>query len=42
VRKREGKFEYFNLAEWKYMDFLEPVVDEDYYTKEDFADRPID
>ena len=22
------------------MDFTEPVNDEDYYTKEDFADRP--
>jgi hypothetical protein len=42
VRKREGKFEYFNIAEWKYMDFTEPVLDEDYYTKEDFADRPND
>lgn len=24
------------------MDFNEPVVDEDYYTKEDFADRTKD
>ena len=40
VRKRENKFEYFNIGEWKYMDFTEPVNDEDYYTKEDFVDRP--
>ena len=40
MRKRENKFEYFNIGEWKYMDFTEPVNDEDYYTKEDFVDRP--
>jgi hypothetical protein len=42
VRKRESKFEYFNIGEWKFMDFTEQVNDDDYYTKEDFADRPND
>lgn len=42
VRKREGKFEYFNIVDWKYLDFTEPVQDEDYYTKQDFADRTND
>lgn len=42
MRKKDSKFEYFNIAEWKYMDFQEAVVDEDYYTKEDFVDRPTD
>lgn len=40
MRKRDNKFEYFNIGEWKYMDFTEPVNDEDYYTKDDFVDRP--
>ncbi len=39
VRKRETKFEYFNINEWKYMEFTEPVNDDDYYLLEDFADR---
>jgi hypothetical protein len=43
VRKRgDDKFEYFNIGEWKYMDFTEHKNDEDYYTREDFADRPND
>jgi hypothetical protein len=42
VRKKDNKFEYFNIAEWRYMDFQEAVNDEDYYTKEDFVDRPTD
>ena len=40
VRKKDSKFEYFNLAEWKYCEFNESVNNEDYYTKEDFADPP--
>ena len=40
VRKKDSKFEYFNINEWKYADFNEDVVDDDYYTKEDFLERP--
>jgi hypothetical protein len=39
VRKRENKFEYFNINEWKYMDFSEPVNDDDYHLPEEFADK---
>jgi hypothetical protein len=42
VRKKDSKFEYFNIREWKYLDFTELVNDEDYYTKEDFAERTAD
>jgi hypothetical protein len=42
VRKKEGKFEYFNINEWKYSDFNEEVVDDDYYSKEDFAERTVE
>ena len=42
VRKKDSKFEYFNISEWKYTEFMEPVVDEDYYTKEDFAEKTVD
>ena len=42
MRKKDNKFEYFNIAEWKYLEFTEAVNNEDYYTKEDFADRNTD
>jgi len=42
VRRKDSKFEYFNINEWKYADFNENVVDDDYYTKEDFMERPAE
>ena len=30
VRKMEGEFKYFNLSEWKYLDFTQDIKEEDY------------
>jgi hypothetical protein len=42
VRRKDNRFEYFSITEWKYLEFNEPVVDEDYYTKEDFVEKAAD
>lgn len=42
VRRKENRFEYFNISEWKYMDFNAPVIDDDYYTKESFDEKTAD
>ena len=37
VRMKEGKFEYFNIIEWQFMEYTGNKAAEHFYTEEDFA-----
>lgn len=40
MRQKDKKLEYFNINEWKYMEYKElSTNDEDFFAKEDFADK---
>jgi hypothetical protein len=39
VRKIEKNFKYFNLSEWKYLDFTEDIKEEDFCSREDFSEK---
>ena len=39
VRKKENRFQYFNIIEWQYMDFSGNLANDNFATYDDFTER---